>query len=104
MGDQAPEDFYYVEPINGGLAHAFQIGDHQIMVIHRRRNYRAFNETPTTKGPFGMNAKLAKMLVKGAVGFVFSAAIGYVIKVEKGIEERIDEHYAEPKADTDQND
>lgn len=103
MEEPQNEDFYYFEPIDGGLAHAVQIGDHQIMVIHRRRKYRAFNETPTNKGPFGMNPWLAKKIVKFAVGCIFSAAIGYAVKAEKKIEERIDEHYAESKTD-DQND
>lgn len=48
------------------------------------------------------NAKVIKFVVKGALGIVFSAAIGYTIKLEKKIEERIDDHYDEPKAETDQ--
>lgn len=45
-------------------------------------------------------AKLARFLVKGATGIVFSAFIGYTIKMEKKIEARIDDHFdAEPAAD-----
>lgn len=40
-----------------------------------------------------MNPKLAKMIVKGALGFGISALIGYTIKMEKKIEERVDQHY-----------
>ncbi|QEQ93915.1 hypothetical protein SEA_KARDASHIAN_50 [Streptomyces phage Kardashian] len=97
------EPFYYVEPIENGLAHAIQIGDHQIMLIHRRRNYRAFNETPTTEGHSTMKPKLAKAASKFLLSAIFSAAIGYAIKAEKKIEERIDEHYAEPQDDTQNN-
>lgn len=40
-----------------------------------------------------MNPKLTKLIVKGALGFGISAVIGYTIKMEKRIEERIDEHF-----------
>lgn len=52
-----------------------------------------------------MNAKLAKMIVKGAASLVFSAAIGYTYKAGKKIDERIDQHFAspEPEAETEQN-
>jgi hypothetical protein len=33
------------------------------------------------------------MIVKGALGFAISAAIGYTIKLEKKAEERIDERF-----------
>lgn len=49
-----------------------------------------------------MNPKLVKMIVKGVIGLTFSSAIGYAIKMEKKIEDRIDEHYdSEPKPDQD---
>jgi hypothetical protein len=48
--------------------------------------------------------KLSKaFVVKQAVGFIFAAAIGYAIKMEKKIETRIDEHYSEPKPDQQDN-
>lgn len=40
-----------------------------------------------------MNPKLTKLVVKGALGFAISAVIGYTIKMEKQIEERLDEHF-----------
>lgn len=40
-----------------------------------------------------MNPKLAKLLVKGALGLAVSAAIGYTIKMENKLGERIDEHF-----------
>jgi hypothetical protein len=40
-----------------------------------------------------MNEKLAKFLVKTALSIGVSAVIGYMIKAEKEIENRIDEHY-----------
>lgn len=42
-----------------------------------------------------MNPKLAKLIVKGALSIGVSAVIGYMIKMEKEIESRIDEHYEE---------
>lgn len=50
-----------------------------------------------------MNAKLAKMIVKGAASLIFSAAIGYTYKAGKKIDARIDEHFAEPKPESDQD-
>lgn len=44
-----------------------------------------------------MNPKLMKFLVKGALSLTAAAAIGYTIKLEKKIEERIDEHYETPE-------
>lgn len=43
-----------------------------------------------------MNPKLAKFIVKQGFGLIVAAAIGYTIKMEKKVEARIDEHYAEP--------
>jgi hypothetical protein len=40
-----------------------------------------------------MNPKLQKLILKGAVGFAISAVIGYTIKMEKHIEQRIDDHF-----------
>lgn len=47
-----------------------------------------------------MNSKLAKMIVKSALGFGMSALIGYAVKIEKKIGDRIDDHYDE-KAEQD---
>lgn len=46
-----------------------------------------------------MNPKLMKLIVKGAIGLAFSAAIGYTIKLEKAVEERIDDHFDESTDD-----
>uniref|UniRef100_A0AAU7H0I6 Uncharacterized protein n=1 Tax=Streptomyces phage Scarif TaxID=3158858 RepID=A0AAU7H0I6_9CAUD len=47
--------------------------------------------------------KAAKFIVKQGIGLIFAAAIGYAIKMEKKIEARIDDHYAEPKSDDQDN-
>ena len=45
---------------------------------------------------------IVKTAAKGVVGIVFSAAIGYAIKLERKIEERVDDYYdPEPKTDQD---
>lgn len=49
------------------------------------------------------NAKLAKILVKGAASLIFSAALGYTYKAGRKIDERIDKHFAEPKPESDQD-
>jgi hypothetical protein len=46
------------------------------------------------------NAKIAKMLVKGAASLLISVTIGYTYKAGKKIDMRIDEHF--DKAETDQ--
>jgi hypothetical protein len=51
-----------------------------------------------------MNPKLAKLIVKGATGLLFSAFIGYTIKVEKKVEEQIDDYYADPKPEKTEQD
>lgn len=51
-----------------------------------------------------MNAKLVKMAVKGVASLAISACIGYMYKAGKKIDERIDEHFAEPETDQDQDD
>lgn len=97
------EDFYYTEPLEGGgNVHILKLQGHQLILMHRRV-YTAYNETPM-KGPFGMNPKLAKFLVKQSIGLAFAAAIGYAIKMEKRIETRIDEHYAPPEDETPKDD
>lgn len=48
-----------------------------------------------------MNPKLVKFVVKGALGLIVSAAIGYTIKAEKMIEKRIDDHFDETPAPQD---
>lgn len=40
-----------------------------------------------------MNEKLAKFIIKGALSIGVSAVIGFMIKAEKEIESRVDEHY-----------
>lgn len=40
-----------------------------------------------------MNDKIAKLIVKNVLGFATAAMIGYMIKQERKLEERIDEHY-----------
>lgn len=50
-----------------------------------------------------MNPKLAKFIAKQGLGAVVALAIGIMVKFEKRIESRIDEHYAEPKTDQEDN-
>lgn len=50
-----------------------------------------------------MKPKVAKFIAKQGVGAIITLAIGIMVKFEKRIEARIDEHYAEPKK-TDQED
>lgn len=50
-----------------------------------------------------MNPKLAKLIMKQTIGVIFALAIGFAIKFEKNIDERIDEYYAEPKSDQEDN-
>jgi hypothetical protein len=98
------EDFYYFEPIPGGTAHAIQIGGHQFMVIHRRKFYRGFNETPTKEGPMPKNAKIAKLIVKTVAGLAVSTAIGQLYKFGKQMDAKIDDYYDVKKDDTDDSD
>jgi preprotein translocase subunit Sss1 len=51
-----------------------------------------YNETPT-KERRPVNPKLTKMVVKGAIGLCVSGMIGYMIKLEKKVDDKIDEHY-----------
>jgi hypothetical protein len=53
-----------------------------------RRNNGAYNETPTER--LAMKPQLKKTIVKIVIGTAFSTAIGYVIKLERKIEDRID--------------
>lgn len=48
-----------------------------------------------------MNAKLAKLIVKGVASLIISTSLGYVYKAGKKIDERIDDHFAEPENDQD---
>jgi hypothetical protein len=57
-----------------------------------------FNENPTERTT--MNPKLAKFAVKAALSGVFALAIGYTIKFESAIGDRIDDHF-EPATDED---
>lgn len=49
------------------------------------------------------NAKLAKFIVKQVLGASVALVIGYMMKMEKKLEDRIDEHY-DDKSKTDQED
>jgi hypothetical protein len=98
------EDFYYGEPLpDGGFAHVVRFMGHEVVLIHRRRNYRPYNETPM-EGPIGMNAKAKKFLAKRAIELIAATVIGYIIKAEKKYETQIDEYFAPPKADTPEED
>lgn len=95
------EPFYYVEPIENGLAHAIQIGDHQIMLIHRRRNYTGYSETPTTKGkPRIMSPKSTARLLKTVLTVATIVAYGTIRKTEQIMSDKIKDRYEEPKADS----
>jgi len=101
---EEPEDFYYGEPLpDGGFAHVVRFMGHEVVFIHRRSNYRSYNETPM-KGHLDMNTKAKKFLVKRGIEFIFAAAIGYLIKTEKKIESRVDDHFAPPKVDETEED
>lgn len=41
--------------------------------------------------------KIQKAVLKIGLGLIGSAAIGYLIKAERRVEDRIDEHFAEPE-------
>lgn len=47
-----------------------------------------------------INPKTAKLIVKGIASLGFSALIGYTYKAGKKIDAAIDEHFSEPKADS----
>lgn len=49
-----------------------------------------------------MNPKLVKMIAKIAVMGIGSVMIGQIIKTEKNLQERIDEHFTETKPEPDQ--
>lgn len=40
-----------------------------------------------------MNPKLMKFIVKNAFGLAVTTAIGYMIKMERKVEDRIDDHF-----------
>lgn len=40
-----------------------------------------------------MNDKIVKFIVKGSISLGTAALIGYMIKQERKLEERVDEHY-----------
>lgn len=50
-----------------------------------------------------MNIKTKKFLSKQLLGALFALAIGYLVKYEHGLEERIDEHFDGPKTDQEDN-
>lgn len=43
------------------------------------------------------NPKLMKAIVKGALGFLVSAGVGYAIKAEKKLAVQIDEYFKVPE-------
>jgi hypothetical protein len=47
-----------------------------------------------------VNPKLMKFAIKAGLGLVISAAIGYAIKGEHWLDDRIDERYDEKDPDT----
>jgi hypothetical protein len=47
--------------------------------------------------------KHKKFLAKQVLGAVFALAIGYLVKYEHSIEDRIDEHYDAKKTDQENN-
>lgn len=49
-----------------------------------------------------MDPRLAKLVVKGALGVAVSTVIGFMIKAEHHVDDRIDEHYDKKKQE-DQN-
>ncbi len=44
-----------------------------------------------------------KFLVKQGLGLVATLALGLIVRLEHKIENRIDEHYNEPKSDQEDN-
>jgi hypothetical protein len=50
-----------------------------------------------------MNEKIVKTIVKGVLGLAFTAAIGYTVKAERKIQDRIDDYY-DAKTEQDTND
>lgn len=40
-----------------------------------------------------MNQKLLKFAVKSVIGLAFTAVVGYTIKLEHKVEDKIDEHF-----------
>jgi hypothetical protein len=99
------DDFYYTEPLpGGGHAHILKLQGHEIILMHRRRNYRAYNETPTEGTPV-KNTWLRKKMLEALVGAPFALAIGYLIKMEKIAVDRAKEHYfPEDQKSEEQND
>jgi hypothetical protein len=47
---------------------------------------------PLSKG-LPMNQKLLKFAVKSVIGLAFTAVVGYTIKLEHKVEDKIDEHF-----------
>ena len=98
------EEFYYGEPLpDGGFAHAVRFLGYEVVLIHRRRFYKPYDESPM-KGNLGMNARTKKFLAKRAIELIAATLIGYIIKAEKKYENRIDDHFEPPKADAPEED
>jgi hypothetical protein len=98
------EEFYYGEPLpDGGFAHAVRFMGYEVVLIHRRRFYKPYDENPM-EGHIDMNTRTKKFLAKRAIELVAATVIGYIIKAEKKYEGKIDEHFAPPKVDEPEDD
>jgi hypothetical protein len=98
------EDFYYGEPMDGGgFAHILKLRGHEVIVLHRRKEYRAYNETPT-KGTSVKNVWLKKKLLETIVGIPFAAIIGFLVIAEKNAVDKAKEHYFPEDKTEDQED
>lgn len=95
--------FYHVEPMeSGGFAHVLKLGDHEIILLYRRKNYKPYDETPTIKDRI-MNPQTTRKLLKIAVSLVSIVAYGAIHKADKTLSQKIDEHYSEPTDESEDN-
>jgi hypothetical protein len=53
-----------------------------------------------------VNPKTAKFLAKNGIGLLFTLALGFTYKLNKKVDDKIDDYFSvdEPATDTDQND
>jgi hypothetical protein len=102
--DEPQEDFYYTEPLEGGgNVHILKFLGHEVILMHRRKIYTPYNETPT-KGLSVPNAWLKKKLIEAAVGAPFALAIGILMKMDKKAVDRALKHYFPEQKTEEQND